>query len=872
MNDLGNSREITDLTNCDREPIHIPGAILPHGAMLVLDCADLRVLQAAGDTDGLLGQPIDALLGNTLATLFSDDQIHRLRTLCAEAELVKPRHLLDPALRVLPGCPLDASAHRSDGFLVIEFEAAQMSDPFVAEPLAAVQVMVEGFGAAPSLHALCQMATESVRRVAQYDRVMIYRFMVDGSGWVIAESRVPELAPFLDLHYPAADIPVQARALYLKSWLRLITQVDYEPAPLIPTLNPANDQPLDMSHAILRDVSPIHREYLRNMGIDASMSISIIVSGKLWGLIACHNNSPRRLPRHLRAVCELFGSMFSLQLEAREKSEQFESRLASRQVLQKLMLNLAGVEDYALGLTQQTPNLLDYIHGGDIALDGQRGGGVAVRIDHEMKFLGRTPSRDQIMALTEWLATYMSEIEGVFATDRLSEIYPPAREFANVGAGLLVIAVSRDPSDFILWFRPELVETALWAGDPVKLVTTGPHGDRLSPRQSFEVWKHTVRNRALPWTESEIDAAFDLRVSLLQVVLGRIEAASSERIRAHERDKLLMAELDHRVKNTLANIQALVTQSSRSADSLTVFVKGLDKRIHSMARAHSLLTQSRWEGVSVDGLLREELEPYAIALGTVVLNGVDAVLTPKSALALSLAIHELATNAAKFGAFLLPGGSVSVDWNIGSDGSMTLTWTEAGGPVVNPPAQRGFGSSLIERALTLETGGRAIISYFAGGVVCDIMLPPSSLVPLAVRAKPMFLEMATVDRIEASPTAGRILIVEDSFLVIIELENLCGDLGWEIIGPATRLEQALALARTENFDAAMLDVNLDGEMSWPVAAVLRARDIPFVFSTGYDESSILPPELVGVPVLNKPYRMEDVERVLRQLIARRSLV
>jgi two-component system, chemotaxis family, sensor kinase Cph1 len=361
------NRETADLTNCDREPIHIPGAILPHGAMLVLECGTLRVLQAAGDTFGLLGQPLNALLDRSVDKLFSSRQIDRLRALCNETDLAKPRHLLDPILRVLERCPLDASAHLVDGNLVVEFEAADMGDPFVADPLSAVQVMVEGFGSAPSLYALCHMATASVRRVAQYDRVMIYRFMADGSGWVIAESRTPDLAPFLDLHYPAADIPQQARALYLKSWLRLITQVNYQPALLTPTLNPRTGKPLDMSYAILRDVSPIHREYLRNMGIDASMSISIIVAGKLWGLIACHHNSPRRLPRHLRAVCELFGSMFSLQLEAREKSEQFEARLSSRKVLQELMINLSGVEDYAAGLTQQTPNLLDYIHGGDIA-------------------------------------------------------------------------------------------------------------------------------------------------------------------------------------------------------------------------------------------------------------------------------------------------------------------------------------------------------------------------------------------------------------------------------------------------------------------------------------------------------------------------
>jgi light-regulated signal transduction histidine kinase (bacteriophytochrome) len=335
---------MTDLTTCDREPIHIPGAILPYGAMLVLDGVDLQVLQAAGDTEALLGLSVDALLGQPAERLFSSEQVFRLRGLAGEPDLVKPRHLLDPQLRISNRVPLDASAHRVDGGLVLEFEAAEISDAFAAEPLAAVQLMVEGFGSAASLYKLCQLATESVRHVARYDRVMIYRFMEDGSGWVIAESRDPELEPFLDLHYPAADIPKQARALYLKSWLRLIARVDYDPAPLVPEFNPRSGKPLDMSYAVLRDVSPVHREYLRNMGVGASMSISIIVDGRLWGLIACHHNSPRQLPRHLRAVCELFGSIFSLQIEAREKSEQFAARLASRAVLQKLMVNLANVD------------------------------------------------------------------------------------------------------------------------------------------------------------------------------------------------------------------------------------------------------------------------------------------------------------------------------------------------------------------------------------------------------------------------------------------------------------------------------------------------------------------------------------------------
>ena len=858
-----------DITNCEREPIHIPGAILPHGAMLVLDPDSLEVLQAAGDTTGLLGAPISDLLKGSAATLFRPEQVASLRALVATTDLAKPRHLLDPLLRIVPDLPLDASLHRSGGSLVLEFEAADTAEAFAADPLAGVHEMVEGLESAQTLQALCQMAAERVRAVARYDRVLIYRFMQDDSGWVIAESREPHLEPFLNLHYPAADIPTQARALYVKNWLRLITQVDYDPAPLTPVDNPRTGQPLDMSQAILRDVSPIHREYLRNMGIDASMSISIIREGKLWGLIACHNYSPRILPRHLRAVCELFGSMFSLQLEAREKGEQFEERLASRMVLQNLMLNLASADDYAVGLTQQSPNLLDYIHGGGPADDGARQGGVAVSVKGQLTFLGTTPVQAQIEALVSWLNTNIPQGDSVFATDRLGELWPDAAAFADVAAGVLVISVSPEPSDFIIWFRPEIVETANWAGEPKKLVASGPNGDRLSPRKSFEVWKETVRGRCLPWSPADIDAAFDLRVSLLHVVLRRINTAARERKRVAERDALLMAELDHRVKNTIANIQALVVQTSRSAETLSGFVEGLDGRIQSMAKAHSLLSQSRWEGVSIDRLLREELNPYANGHFAVTLRGADVLLTPKSALSLSLAVHELATNAAKYGALLRPGGRVAVHWSRAADGGITLSWNETGGPAVEPPTRRGFGSTLIERALAMETGGRANIHYLHTGVVCEIFLPrssvslsdanaatPGGVLPVVVKITPEIVDQPF-----------RILVVEDSFLLVVSLEGLFDDLGWEIVGPATRKSEAMSLATSETFDAALLDVNLDGEMSWDVASLLKARGIPFVFSTGYDVTSVLPEALVGSVVVGKPFRNDELELRLRQVIA-----
>lgn len=842
-----------DLTNCDREPIHIPGAILPHGALLVVHCDTLAIEQVAGDTLGLLGHGNSALLGMTGEELFSPDQVRRLRDLCGLSELAKPRHLLDPTLRVGPDSPLDASLHRVGERLVLEFERADPDSPHAADPLACVQSMLDGLDRCSDLQSFCQCAAERVRDVAGYDRVMIYRFAEDGSGWVFAESKVEGLSSFLDLHYPASDIPKQARALYKQNWLRLITQVDYTPAPLMPQLNPVTGEPLDMSHALLRDVSPVHRQYLRNMGVDASMSISILHEGELWGLISCHHYTPRRLPRHLRAICELFGSMFSLQLEARQRLDRFEYRTRSREVLQRMLQNLADESDYGRGLINNSPSLLEYVNASGLALrTSDAGGGVSVKVNDGVYSMGRTPSAEQVASMTDWLCRTMDPQAGMFVTDRLGELYAPANAFPDVAAGVLAISVSREPQDFILWFRPEVVETVTWGGDPSKPVEQDGNGERLTPRTSFDAWSEEVRGRSTPWSLSDQDSAFDLRVALLDVVLRRIQANTREREEAFAKQQLLMAELDHRVKNTLANIQALVTQTSHSAKDLAEFAQNLGQRIQAMARVHSLLTKGRWDGVGLHQLVAEELLPHGGRDGRIRLHGRDLMLNSKASLAVSLGLHELTTNAAKYGSLSVPQGSVSVSWECDNRGDLVIEWVEEDGPSVRPPTTLGFGSTLIGRALELETGGRSELDFAPEGVRCRLTLPPLVIV---AGATPQATSPEGGGQAAAAAAAPgkRILLVEDSALVIMMIEDMVSDLGWELVGPATRLQDALELARSETVDAALVDVNLNGEMSWPAVEALQSRGIPLALTTGYDGTTILPQSLRETRVISKPF-------------------
>jgi light-regulated signal transduction histidine kinase (bacteriophytochrome) len=864
--------QAVDLTNCDDEPIQIPGSILPHGAMLVVDCATFAVIQAAGDTDRLVGLPIAALLGHDVGCCLTSGQVVHLRHLSESGSLEQPIHFLDPSFRVVPGCPADASVHRSDGALVIEWEAADLNDPYAADPLAAVRAMLRRTDSTVSTAALCTAAAEAVRATTGFDRVMVYRFLDDASGRVIAESKADHMPSFLDHHFPASDIPIQARALYARTILRLIPEVDYVPAPLVPTLNSATGRPLDMSFATLRDVSPVHREYLRNMGVGASMSISVMRGHQLWGLIACHHMTARRLPRHLRAACELFGMTFSLQLESRDRAETLSMRQESRAVMQVLMQDLAKEDDYGQGLLKQANRLLQYIHADGIGARVSDMSGFAMQIGGSVSLFGATPPDEVVHALADWLSQRMLPDE-VFRTDRLGKLWPAAAPYAAVASGLLAISVAREPCDFILWFRPEVVRTITWSGDPTKPAELGPNGERLTPRKSFEAWKETVYGRSSPWSTTDVDAAFDLRIALVDVVLRRLDGAAREQARAREKEQLLLAELDHRVKNTLAVVQSLVRQTGRSAKSLKEYLASLEQRIRSMARSHSLLTKSRWEGVSLRALLEEETGHLDQAVaGSLTLTGADFMLDPKTALALSLALHELATNAAKYGALSSTSGRVTVTWGRDANADLTILWVESGGPEVRSPQRRGFGSTLIERALALETGGQSTLHFLPGGIRCDIVLPWTTVVspeiPSGAENMPV-MDPVVLDG--STPIcAPRILVVEDAALVVMLIEELVADLGWTLVGPATRLADAVSLARGADIDVAILDVNLAGEFVWEAAEALQDRAIPFLFSTGYDSESVLPSRFAGSPIISKPFLLEDLECRLREMVAKRQ--
>ena len=316
-----------DITNCDREPIHIPGSVQPHGALLAVDPQELRIVQAGGNTLEILGVEPIALLENNIADWFAPDRVSRLRTLLdTEGPLMRPVHAFTITCKQ-DWKTVDTFVYRSGRLVVLELEPVRESGP--EDTLALVQAMLARVQQARTPQAFCQGLADEVRRVTGFDRVMVYRFLPDGSGVVDAESRGDDVESFLGLRYPASDIPRQARELYLNNWIRLIPNARYTPEPILPADDPRNGAPLDLSHSLIRSVSPMHLEYLANRGVAASMSLSIIMDSRLWGLIACHHRAPRFLSHRLRMACELFAHMASAKLETKVAPEELRTRSGS---------------------------------------------------------------------------------------------------------------------------------------------------------------------------------------------------------------------------------------------------------------------------------------------------------------------------------------------------------------------------------------------------------------------------------------------------------------------------------------------------------------------------------------------------------------
>jgi light-regulated signal transduction histidine kinase (bacteriophytochrome) len=531
-------RDLIDLTNCDREPIHIPGSIQPHGVLLVMTEPELEVIQVSENVIDHIGMRIEDVLTRPLSALFDRSSVEAVRTALSGGPSERAN-----AIRIsTSGKPFDAVLHRHEGATILELEPASAvsAEDVEHHPLRQTLIRVQDVG---TVSELANIVVEEVKRLTGFDRVMFYRFNEVGDGSVDAESVAPGLEPYLGLHYPASDIPQQARRLYLENRLRIITDARSTPARIVPTLRPDTGAPLDLSFAVLRSVSPIHLEYMANMGLRASMSIALVVRDRLWGLISCANHSgPRPVAQYLRVACEFLGRLTSLQIDALEDREAA-ARRASSQATASLLFDSMRTQDDATdnvleGLLARSSELLRLVDAEGVAVVEGTGEPVTA---------GRTPPPALIQEIAKWLEDRTSP----FSTASLATEFPAAAVAKDLASGLLTFALPGIPLRRLLWFRPEIVRTVTWGGDPDKPVERDD-SMRLRPRASFAAWKEEVRLQSHPWTDGDLAAAEDLRRYALEIDLERQVLRASRAVFA--RDEVL-AIVSHDLRNPLGVVQ-----------------------------------------------------------------------------------------------------------------------------------------------------------------------------------------------------------------------------------------------------------------------------------------------------------------------------
>nr|WP_131196209.1 HWE histidine kinase domain-containing protein [Lichenihabitans psoromatis] len=838
-----------NLDDCAREPIHLSGAVQPHGCLLVCRMSDWTVVQASLNAATVLDLAPDAtILGQDLDKILDGTTVHDLRNTLQGSMVSGTAERLTDVIAVTGGKRVDLTVHSTGDVAIIEVTDHAGADTSTTDPIVLVKSMVGRIKRAPTLARILQTAAGQLRAVTGYDHVMIYRFLPDDSGEVVAEALRPGIRPLVGLRYPASDIPAQARALYKRQWLRMIVDVGYTPVPLI-GLPGSDAAPIDLSLASLRSVSPIHLEYLRNMGSAATLTVSIMAGDKLWGLIACHHEAPRRLAATTCAACELFGQIFSLQIEAKQRDEELANAAKARDALDRLIATMP-VEETLFDNLPSFESTLQAL----IECDG-----VGVWSEGRFTGVGHVPPMSGMPALIALLDQQGPHEPTV--TCSLGLLMPLAQSFTDRVSGMMAVPFWRGTRDYLMFFRRELIQTVTWGGNPNKPVTITTDGTRISPRKSFEAWRETVRGEALPWRPSEIQIARSLRVSLLDVILRRADLLNTERKAAQESQSLLIAELNHRVKNVLALVRSLVRQSRQESGSVEDFTENLEQRIRALAFAHDQLTQVGWRGAPLLRLLQAEVQAWAGEAGErVQMRGPVVTLGSRAYQTLALVLHEMMTNAAKYGALSTPTGKLVVTWSLLPEGDLMLEWAEAGGPIVTTPKRRGFGTIIVEQTIPFELQGDSSVEYRPEGVVGRFRVPASQLVPCDLEAEPERREIAT-PLTQTDLMGKRLMLVEDSMMIALDAQGMMSDagLGVEIAG---NVADALRTLKVGAFDAAVLDVNLSGETSFPVADALLAGGVPFVFATGYGESTMIPARFRNVTVVAKPY---DAKTLLHAL-------
>ncbi len=505
-----------DLTNCERELIHLAGSIQPHGLLLALLEPHLQIIQASANAGTLVGVDSGNFLMHPISMLGGN--LDELLKQMASSDLSEPLHFICNVNVRSQLTSFEGTVHRvQDGVLLLEIEP--VAEPGQTLPsgietvslsseqlLEHLELSVQRISAATNVGTLADLVVKRVRDLTGYDRVMVYKFDPDGHGKIIAEAREPKLDSLLGHHYPATDIPQRARELYIRTRLRVLVDVHYEAAALEPRRLPGSHEELDMSLCHLRSMSPLHLQYLKNMGVTATLVVSLVRDGRLWGLIACHHYAPRNLRFSIRAAAELLAEVISTRIAAIENYAHAQVAMQVRRLEQRLIEATSTEGDWRQALFRNPHTLLQPLEAT----------GAALFYEGEILTAGEVPSTPEMRALAQWVQSQQGE--DLFSCSSVARANPSLDSLTSTASGVLAVRLSASRADYLMWFRKEQLLTVTWAGDPSKPIV-GNDPLELSPRRSFAAWSEIVRGSALQWTSSELALARAFGASLIDIIL-----------------------------------------------------------------------------------------------------------------------------------------------------------------------------------------------------------------------------------------------------------------------------------------------------------------------------------------------------------------
>ncbi len=829
--------------NCDKDPIHTPGATQKFGALIAADPNTFMVTHVSDNLFDFLNIKPEVAIKSKLTQLFTVKIIHDIKNaLARDTPSTQREHA---CFLTKNGRKLDIYVLKSIEHIIIELVPVTESSASYSEVLEKIRWLLANVTSLPSTEQTLSEAVKQLRAISRFDMVMAYRFRPDGSGEVIAESKNSFNKSYLNLRFPASDIPQQARDIFLKSPIRVIENVTNDTAGLISASK--DIPPLNLTAAILRGVHPVHIQYLENMGVRSSMTLPIIIEGKLWGLFASHHYSERKISSEIISAYEIAGKLLNLVLEYAiriNKSNLEKSFVFKSDELILLKPNPLAIDNFwqVAGPTYKSI----------ISCDG-----IAYIIDGKVFKTGDCPTDDLCLKLVNKIKSISKNT--IFTSEKLSELLPKTN-FGNTAGCLSLLLSESDPSAFVIYFRNLVNKNINWAGTPEKNIISTPEGLKLNPRDSFNNYIESIKDACDSWENNDIEVATSL-LSTLKISLANLKNKKAAETSEHKKMGLITKELNHRVRNIFSLIRSISSQSKNSADSIENYAKILEERILSLAGAHDLLTEGKNDKASIIDLIKIELKPY---LSDVRMknsySGPDLFLKPDITPTLILIFHELASNAAKYGALSTARGKIQLNWSIEDNGDLKIIWQESKGPKVITPTKKGFGRSIIEGALSYQLEGRSELSFHEDGVRAQFWITP---VHFTLNNESNHTpHLALPIKKQTSHGLKCALVLEDNFIIAQEHEKILLEVGFTNVDSVGQVNKALILIENSHYDLCVLDINLKDTTSLEVAKKAIEKNLKVVYSTGLSTIKNDLNDFPVAPSITKPLTSQKLMDVL----------